>query len=1137
MLYRYLFLALASFFLFSSSASAQILSYEDEQIPVDFVDMADAAPTEILALAGEDEIYPVPLPFGFEYFGVAYTEAFVSINGNVSFGQPYNTLDYNREKLCFPQTNSGATPTNPDNFIMVNWDDLFLDPTCMPSTGATPMLSTRTIGSEPNRVFIVTWDYFLLSAPIPPCAGGELGSLRAQLKLFEGSNNIEIHIPFNRMADTFDGTFSGPSIGVENIDGTYANYVRCGRDQVELENKAWRFTPSPDFDPGFTNPDVYCPANGELCNDYGTIGEFTFNEVTTANRGCEGGLSPEDRAYADNTDVILTHELGTPSAFSGTINNDLDILGVPFPSSVALWIDWNQDSIFSEDELSNGVAAQGTFTGNVVEPLIGALPGFTRLRVRTYNTGNCNETPEPCGQTCGNEVEDYTIQIIDPANPIPECPTVVAPTNGQRNLCQTTTITWNQPSNVEADSFQVFIQAEGQGKRDFFQVDTSFTNGFPYPTDAEVAVVISAFSNGQRSSGCDTLTFTIAPDPDPVVDIQPRGEEIFSCINSNLPLFGVTGYPSNITHTWSGPATAFLTATDIEDPVFNSPVESSFKLFYEAENDFGCGGIDSTIVTTLDGARLEDYDILNTEACFGDTVTALVKGAVGEVIFEDSTSGNAFTEITPFSLSDSTFGFDDLAVGNHFIRLRVELGDCDVFRDTIRVTINDLPVQPQVAFVNGIGEVCQGEDITMEITNFQTGMFWNDAGNSATQTLGTDGSGVFFASFTQNGCTSKSEELDAVVNPTPMPEISRNVPTACSGDTLRLFIQNEFESIRWDVNTADSTSNIISVTEDGTYTVSVEDENGCLGGNSEEVSFFAKPEAPVVTQLDPDPACNGGTVRIVASYEVAGAWNTGSTADTLFIEQPGTFTYVSTSQEGCSTPAEDTLDITFFDEPAVVAVRAEPGAPYCEGDFVLLIADVPNNPVWNTGAMNDSIIVSQTGTYSVAGEDANGCTVQSRPLTLTFSEFPETPSIIQSNDSLTSSVTASFYEWTLDDAPLNKNQKSIKILENGTYRLRVYNGSGCESEQSNSVTITNVSILERLQSEGISVYPIPTSNGMVNLKVQQDVEVEIYSTSGKLVMSKQVNSGTTKIALPNQGMYMMQISTPSMRYTVRLLHN
>ncbi len=79
-----------------------------------------------------------------------------------------------------------------------------------------------------------------------------------------------------------------------------------------------------------------------------------------------------------------------------------------------MWIDFDQDSVFSDEEL--------VFSGNTTASLSGsfdvpsaALEGLTRMRVAM----RYGSAPSPCGSFTYGEVEDYSVTITGEWDPIP----------------------------------------------------------------------------------------------------------------------------------------------------------------------------------------------------------------------------------------------------------------------------------------------------------------------------------------------------------------------------------------------------------------------------------------------------------------------------------------------------------------------------------------------------------------------------------------------------------------------------------------------------------------------------------------------------------------------------------------------
>jgi MYXO-CTERM domain-containing protein len=133
----------------------------------------------------------VPIGFDFEFYGRTYTRLGISSNGFVTFDS--STLDAG---CCSGQELPDPSP--PNAVIALWWEDL------NPPQGGN--IYFQTLGSAPARRFIVEY------AGVPHCCAS-LTPVQVQLKLFEGSNDIELHF----LDAASDGGLH--TAGIEDLDG------------------------------------------------------------------------------------------------------------------------------------------------------------------------------------------------------------------------------------------------------------------------------------------------------------------------------------------------------------------------------------------------------------------------------------------------------------------------------------------------------------------------------------------------------------------------------------------------------------------------------------------------------------------------------------------------------------------------------------------------------------------------------------------------------------------------------------------------------------------------------------------------------------------------------------------------------
>ncbi|MHA8092715.1 thrombospondin type 3 repeat-containing protein [Aquirufa regiilacus] len=100
------------------------------------------------------------------------------------------------------------------------------------------------------------------------------------------------------------------------------------------------------------------------------------------------------------------------------------------------------------------------------------------------------------------------------------------------------------------------------------------------------------------------------------------------------------------------------------------------------------------------------------------------------------------------------------------------------------------------------------------------------------------------------------------------------------------------------------------------------------------------------------------------------------------------------------------------------------------------------------GATNANYFPTESGWYSVRTINQNSC-LSDKSEEIYYQCIAETPIIIQSSGfKLSSSVEAKKYIWFLNNTISSDTSKSIKIKKAGSYRLKIINLNGCESELS-----------------------------------------------------------------------------------------
>lgn len=212
-------------------------------------------PTGTTVSLGDDAVSGTqPIGFTFNFWGVNYTDFFISSNGFITF-------DAGSGSGCCTGQNLPST-TAPNNLIAFSWDDLD------PGNGGQPTTNVvryQTIGVAPNRTLVVEFfnvDHF-------PSGN----NVTAQVHLIESTGCIEIHTTTQP-----DGS-GGHTMGIEDATGNNAVTV-AGRNSA-----AWTAT-----NEGIT----FCPIPGSFVSNY----TYTWSPAT--------GLSSTNTANTSASPLTTT---------------------------------------------------------------------------------------------------------------------------------------------------------------------------------------------------------------------------------------------------------------------------------------------------------------------------------------------------------------------------------------------------------------------------------------------------------------------------------------------------------------------------------------------------------------------------------------------------------------------------------------------------------------------------------------------------------------------------------------------------------------------------------------------------------------------------------------------------------------
>ncbi len=280
--------------------------------------------------------------------------------------------------------------------------------------------------------------------------------------------------------------------------------------------------------------------------------------------------------------------------------------------------------------------------------------------------------------------------------------------------------------------------------------------------------------------------------------------------------------------------------------------------------------------------------------------------------------------------------------------------------------------------------------------------------------------------------------------------------TICPGDSTELSAPDIYAAYNW---SSGQTSADIFVGNAGTYNVTVTDDNGCSFPLREIVITAAPLQiAPVINMAGNNPLCIGDDMTLSVPPALAYLWSNGATSQSITISAAGNYSVQTLNSNGCLSESSDTISV-LIDGETPPLVLATGSTNFCDGESVVLNAPVGFNAYqWSNGDTTQTTTITTAGTFTCVVTNANGCSsVPSASITTQVQAAPPAPSITSSgstliceNDSLTLSAPPGYTAYLWSDGSTSQN---ITVSNTGTYTCAVTNANGCNSTNSDPITI------------------------------------------------------------------------------------
>lgn len=486
--------------------------------------------------------------------------------------------------------------------------------------------------------------------------------------------------------------------------------------------------------------------------------------------------------------------------------------------------------------------------------------------------------------------------------------------------------------------------------------------------------------------------------------------------------------------------------------------------------DFGNGQSDTAYAPTINYATPGTYTVklivTSDSACVDSTSLIAQVNAVPQANLPATVSlcdtsytlnaGNAGATFA-WSTGQSSQNIQLNTSGTYVVTITNASG-CSII-DSTQLTLNT-PVSISMASPQ---TAC--DSLLLDAGNAGANFVWSNGAN--TQTTSVTSSGMYSVTVTNAQACSASANVLVSINASPVVNLGPDT-TLCASSPYTLNAGNNGSSYVWSTS---QSSQQISVSTPGSYSVTVSTAQGCISIDSVQVNHFAVPTAAFVAS---DFCVNTGVqftnTSSIAQGTMSYLWNFGngqtSTAQSPLHSYSNAGTYsvnvLVTSNNGCTHSNTQTIQV----RPAPTVQFNVSNA--CELNNLNLVntSTISSGNLsynWNFGDATTSTVNNPQKSYSAAGVyslqliatsnfgcvDSSAVPVTIHPLPVLT--MPDTINSCNASETLNAGNPGSTYIWS----NLSFTQ-SINVQNTGNYRVTVTSPNACVADTVVRVNFNNL---------------------------------------------------------------------------------
>jgi len=485
----------------------------------------------------------------------------------------------------------------------------------------------------------------------------------------------------------------------------------------------------------------------------------------------------------------------------------------------------------------------------------------------------------------------------------------------------------------------------------------------------------------------------------------------------------------------------------------------------------GCTGCFNQLTTSNTGTYT--VTVYNEDGCTGTQTFEIVDNVLldpgltgdlvictGETITLSADPSYATYEWSPNTGAGNTPTADVTAPGTYSVTV-TDASGCTGFED-ITITSGDFTFN-----ITGPTSICANVQATLDAGPGYAAYQWS-GGLGTNQTITVE-EGTYSVTVTSSdGCTA--EDSHTIVETPFVPVITGTQMICQTSDSTTLDAGGPYAAYAWSANAGGATTQTITTSMPGTYTVTVTDLLGCIGSASFTVSNHPVPFVNITGSPD---FCVGGNTTITATAGYTYVWNNTATTPDLTLNTPGLYSVTVTDANGCTNTDDFTVN-----QPYQETVQITGSFVFCPGDQATL--SVPGgyaSVLWSTGETANTINVSTEGEFSVIVVDPDGCIAYDTVLTdenaMLSPQITGNTSICDNSSTILDAGPGfDNYVWSANAG--GATTQTVSVNAPGTYTVTVSSNAGCVGQDditvvqflSPSATVTPTATACNIQEPG-----------------------------------------------------------------------